>query len=177
MLIPSWHTMAPMFTSRTTCFTRYIPWVGGRSLYLEDPGFSNWPDTTSTSLIHFTARDSVSKWSTDIWNQTIPGPEVYIDPDRGVTAEMLDPTRRVIDVQNNAYFWPKKLFDYYDTYNANITLTDSVKVPDGSIQILPRRLHKPRWITEYTQWTFDNLFPAIGVQSTLAGNIEADPMI
>ena len=143
---------------------------------LEDPGFSNWPDTTSTSLIHFTARDSVSKWSTDIWNQTIPGPEVYIDPDRGVTAEMLDPTRRVIDVQNNAYFWPKKLFDYYDTYNANITLTDSVKVPDGSIQILPRRLHKPRWITEYTQWTFDNLFPAIGVQSTLAGNMEADPM-
>jgi hypothetical protein len=142
--------------------------------------FLNYPDTSSSSILQIRGNDSVSYWS-DLWGATFTGPELYADPGRGVTPDMVSPTIRVFDVQNNAYYWPTKLTDFYQAYNDTVATYDSVDVPvygTGTTQkmYLRRVIAKPKWLTTYNRWTIDSLAGPLSPSGIVeVGNQEVDP--
>jgi hypothetical protein len=153
--------------------------MGGNPTHVIDGWFLNYPDTASSSIIRVRGLDSVSYWS-KLWNSTIAGPNAYIDSARGVTAETVNPSNRVFEVQNNAYFWPQKYYDFLKSYNDTVETVDSIGAPVYGDDYQPgfafkRVLRAPTWISDYAQWTIDSLFPAVGTQSTVAGNLNTDP--
>ena len=95
--------------------------------------FLNFPDTASSSIIRIRSRDSVSYWY-QLWTTylggSISGFDAYIDAAHGVTTAMVDPANRTFDVQNNSFFLPQKLLDFYKSYNDTVSITDTVTVPE-----------------------------------------------
>ncbi len=140
--------------------------------------FLNYPDTASTSILQIRGLDSVSYWS-KLWNTTFTGPELYADPAHGVSAEMVSENIRVFDIQNNAYFWPTKLTDFYRAYNDTVATYDSVDVPvygGGTVkQYLKRIVYPPTWLTTYNQWTIDSLAGPLSSGIIVQNNQEVDP--
>ena len=78
-------------------------------------GWFNNIDTASSSIIRAWEQDSVSYWS-KLWDFTIPGPESYENDARGVTADMVNLTHRVIDVEKNDFFMPAKLLGFFKSW-------------------------------------------------------------
>ncbi|MCB0744663.1 MAG: T9SS type A sorting domain-containing protein, partial [Ignavibacteriae bacterium] len=150
--------------------------MGGNPTHVIDGWFLNYPDTASSSILRVRAHDSTSVWATDIWGGTIfTGPDGYIDPANGVTADMVVPSERVVDWQNNAFFNPQALTDFYTAYNDTTTIADSIGMPDGT-KALVRRVLKPNTvISEYAQWTIDNILADDGADVTVANNDIMDP--
>jgi hypothetical protein len=144
--------------------------------------FLNFPDTSSSSLIFLRGTDSVSYYA-QLWREVlggpVGGPEVYADAAHGVTPAMVNISNRVIDVQNNSYFLPQKLVDFYNAYNDTVQITDTVLVPNGTAAqvpaVLKRILYPPKWISNYTQWTLDSLLSPASSNIVVANNQEADP--
>jgi len=157
--------------------------MGGNPDHVINSWFLNYPDTASSSLVRVRGLDSVSFWMTDLWwseaGSFTTGPEAYEDPAHGVTLDMLNPANRVFDVRNNAYFWPTKLTDFYQAYNDTVATWDSIDVPvvGGPVAkaFLKRILYKPTWVSEYTQWTVDNLAGVLSPSVRIENNLEADP--
>jgi hypothetical protein len=148
---------------------------GGIPEYVIQSWFLNYPDTASSSIIFVRGYDTVSTWY-KLWGSTpINGPNSYIDESKGVTAAMVDPASRVIDIRNNAYLFPQKLVDYYKTYNDTVATKDSVDMPDGSKSYLLRKLYLPTWINDYASWTLNTLLPSLGAKITVSNNVSADP--
>jgi hypothetical protein len=154
--------------------------MGGNPTHVIDGWFLNYPDTASSSIVRFRGTDSVSYWS-KLWDGTITGPEAYEDVGHGVTAAMLDKSLRVIDVQNNAYFWPQKLLNFYTAYNDTAQRKDSIWVPvygqgepaDPNAYIT-RTLRIPTWMSDYTIYTLDTLLAGIS-NISVSNNVEEDP--
>jgi hypothetical protein len=92
---------------------------------------------------------------------------------------MLNPVNRVLDVRNNAYFFPEKLMNFYQAYNDTTVTSDSIDVPvvGGPTQKmwLKRILYKPTWESEYSQWTRENLAGVLSPNIKVENNFEADP--
>lgn len=147
---------------------------GGNPTHVYDGWFLNYPDTASTSIFRTRGQDSTSAWA-QLWDATISGPEAWEDSENGITLEMLDPMNRVVDTRNNAYHYPQQLWDFYDAYNDTVTIADSIGIPGGDRDLVVRTMKKPRWITDYAQWTLDNLYPTTGVTATVTGNQDMDP--
>ncbi len=153
--------------------------MGGNPDHVINGWFLNYPDTSSSSIIYIRGLDSTSYWS-KLWGGNIAGTNVYLDPNNGVTQDMLDPSKRVFELKNNAYFWPKKLTDFYKAYNDTVKLADSVDVPkygqSNEIKAyLKRKLIMPTWLNNYAQWTIDSLFVRTHVNTQVANNINQDP--
>ncbi len=136
--------------------------------------FLNYPDTASSSIIRFRALDSTSYWS-KLWSAPIAGPEGYVDSAAGVYPSMFNPAGRVISVQNNTYFWPKDYTDWVKAYNDTVKTADSVDMPDGSKQLMTRRFYMPTWMSAYTKYTIDSVFPKLHTNVTIANNDNVDP--
>ena len=155
---------------------------GGNPTHVYDGWFLNWPDTSVSSLFRIRGQDSVSVWAA-LWGTaegptTISCPEAFVNPDIGVTEDLVDPADRLSQLQNNAYYWPQGLWDFIDAYNDTTTIVDSIGVPDGlggTRLPVKRTIYKPAWISEYAQWTLDNLLPPLGVTINHGGNTMADP--
>ena len=152
---------------------------GGNPTHVIDGWFLNYPDTAASSIFRVRGNDADSYWA-KLWATTISGPEAFVNEAAGVTLDMFDPTMRVSDVQNNAYHYPQELWDFYDAYNDTTTIADSINVPvygdaAGKRDLVRRIMVKPRWITDYAQWTLDSLFPAVGATSMYANNTDMDP--
>jgi hypothetical protein len=156
--------------------------MGGNPDHVINSWFLNYPDTASSSIVRFRGTDSVSYWY-NLWGGAaagaITGPEAYENDARGVTANMVAPTNRVIEVKNNDFFLPQKLLDFYTSYNDTVTAVDSIQVPVyGSANEIPvplkRVLYKPTWMSDYTMWTLDTLL-AGKATINVANNIESDP--
>lgn len=148
--------------------------MGGNPEHVINGWFLNYPDTASSSIYRVRGTDSVSFWSQDVWGATISGPEAYVDEAQGVTLAMLDPSLRTYDVRNNAYLWPQQLTDFYNAWNDTVVTQDSVTLPDGSRDLLTRKLYFPTWISDYAQWTLDTLLAGVS-NITYSNNFEADP--
>jgi len=150
--------------------------MGGNPTHVYDGWFLNWPDTASSSIIRWRDLDSTSYWA-KLWASTITGPEAYENPDRGVTADLLAPSARVFDVQNNSYLFPQKMVDFYNAYNDTVQTQDSILVPNFTADevSLPvtRKLIMPTWMSEYTMHTLDTLDGIADI--TVSGNMEMDP--
>ncbi len=147
---------------------------GGIPEHVIQSWFLNYPDTASSSIMRLRANDSTSSWST-MWGGTITGPEAYVDANLGVTAAMVDPAKRIVSIRNNEYFWPKKLTDFYTQYNDTVVTKDSVDMPDGSKQLLLRRLYLPTWLSAYTEYSAERL-QAMGATININGSQEVDPV-
>ncbi len=146
---------------------------GGIPEHVIQSWFLNYPDTASSSIMRLRAADSTSSWS-QLWGAAITGPEVYEDATLGVTAAMVDPAKRFITIRNNSYFWPQKLTDFYTQYNDTVVTKDSVDMPDGSKQLLLRKLYLPTWLSDYTVYSI-GVIQQNGGHVNLSGNVEADP--
>jgi len=90
------------------------------------------------------------------------GPEVWVDAAHGVTAGMLDPTKRVFEVRNNLWFDPVKMVNFRKAYNDTTTLYDSISVPVYHAAANPkmrvkRTLVAPTYLSNYSKWTIDSL--------------------
>ncbi|MCB0747683.1 MAG: hypothetical protein KDC90_09495, partial [Ignavibacteriae bacterium] len=149
--------------------------MGGNPTHVIDGWFLNYPDTASSSILRVRANDSTSFWATDVWAATMAGPEGYVDPANGITADMIVPSERVVDWQNNAFFNPQALTDFYTAYNDTTTLADSIGMPDGSKALVRRILVPNTNISEYAQWTIDNILADDGADVTVANNDIMDP--
>lgn len=143
--------------------------------------FLSFPDTGSSSVIRLRTRDSTSMWAELAKNfSIITGPEFYVDPAHGVTADMLAPDKRVFELQNNAYYWPTKLTDFYKTYNDTVVSADSVNAPDPNsssgvtLKLLKRKIYPATFINAYTQYTI-GILPSLGATVTVANNDSVDP--
>ncbi len=153
--------------------------MGGNPDHVINGWFLNYPDTASSSIIRLRGDDSTSYWS-HLWDATIAGPELAdVDPSNGVTADMLTPDKRVYDIRNNAYFWPKKLTDFYKAYNDTVAIYDSVDVPvygqaNEQKMKLKRILYMPTWMSAYTKYTLDTLLAGVS-NISVSGNVETDP--
>jgi hypothetical protein len=148
---------------------------GGNPEHVIQSWFLNYPDTASSSIFFVRGYDTVSTWY-KLWGSVaINGPNSYIDESEGVTAAMVDPASRVIDVRNNAYLFPPKMVDYYTTYNDTVASKDSVDMPDGSKSYMLRKLYMPTWMNAYTLWTLDTLLPPLGVHLSISNNVNTDP--
>ena len=92
---------------------------------------------------------------------------------------MLEPTNRVFDVRNNAYFWPAKLNSFYSSYNDTVTARDNVDVPvyGGGLVSKPlkRILIPPRWLNDYSHWTIDSLAGVLSPNVKVENNFNVDP--
>ncbi len=149
--------------------------MGGTPDQVWNAWFLNYPDTTSSSVIRARAKMTIP------WDNQPPsgwsGPEAYIDSAHGVTADMLDPAKRVFDVENNAYLMsPPKLTAFYTMWNDTVTMRDSVQTPEGSGALYVKRILIPAtWVNPFTQYTFDSVFSKESPLCRLANNIDADP--
>jgi hypothetical protein len=130
--------------------------------------FLNYPDTASSSMIRIRGLDSVSYWANLWWDATnskpgiFTGPEAFVDAGHGVTAGMLDATKRVFEARNNLWFQPQKLVDFRKAYNDTTTLYDSINVPVYHAAANPkmrvkRTLVAPTYLSNYSIWTIDSL--------------------
>ncbi len=92
---------------------------------------------------------------------------------------MLNPANRVLDVRNNAYFWPEKLTNFYKAYNDTTVKYDSIDVPVMNAPVqkmwVKRTLVPPTWVSAYAQWTIDNLAGVLSPNIKVENNFEADP--
>jgi hypothetical protein len=154
--------------------------MGGNPDHVINSWFLNYPDTASDGLIHVRAYDTLSYWY-HLWgNVPINGSNSYVDATNGVTADMVAPNKRVLDVQNNAYFWPQKYFNFVKAYNDTVKAIDSIQVPvygTGNEVAMPlkRVLYLPSWITKYTLWSVDSLMKPAGAKVTISQNLNVDP--
>lgn len=151
---------------------------GGNPTHVIDGWFLNWPDTASSTIWRIRGRDSVSVWS-QLWGSTISGPEAFVNNDVGATADLFNPANRVTDAQNNAYYFPQALNDFIDAYNDTTTFADSISIPvtggTSKKDLVRRTIHKSGWISNYAQWTLDELLPPLGTSISHANNSEMDP--
>jgi hypothetical protein len=151
---------------------------GGNPTHVIDGWFLNYPDTASSTIWRIRGRDSVSYWS-ELWGSSISGPDVWVNEGAGVTADLLNPANRVTDAQNNAYHFPAALNSFIDAYNDTTTIADSIGIPvmgGTSTKALVRRtIKKSGWISEYAQWTLDELLPPLGTSIMHANNDDMDP--
>jgi hypothetical protein len=146
--------------------------------------FFNYPDTASTSMIRIRGRDSTSYWAHLWWDatnnrpSTIGGPELFIDAAHGVTAGMMDETKRVFEARNNLWFQPQKLLDFRQAYNDTTTIYDSINVPVYEAAANPkmrvkRTLLTPTYLSDYAKYTIDSV---AGPKS--AGiNVDKNPIV
>ena len=154
--------------------------MGGNPDHVINSWFLNYPDTASDGIVHVRAYDTVSYWY-HLWgNVAISGTNVYEDAGNGVTAAMVAPNKRVLDIENNAYFWPQKYFNFLKAYNDTVATHDSIQVPvygtGTEVNMwLKRTLYKPTWITAYTLWSADSLMKPAGATVNVAGNLNLDP--
>jgi hypothetical protein len=129
--------------------------------------FFNYPDTGSSSMIRIRGLDSTSYWAHLWWDATnnrpsvFTGPEVWVDAAHGVTAAMLDATKRVFDAQNNLWFLPTRLTDFYKAFNDTTTKYDSINVPVYEAAANPKTRTKrifiaPTYLTSYAKWSIDS---------------------
>ncbi len=148
---------------------------GGIPDHVINSWFLNYPDTAASSIIMLRGHDTTSYWYKLWGSAAITGPEVFQDASHGVSASMIDPANRITDIQNNTYYWPKKLLDFYTAYNDTVQTKDSVDVPNGTTNeikaYLLRKLYLPKWMTDYTVWTIDSLLSKVSPQTTIANNI------
>ncbi len=154
--------------------------MGGNPDHVINSWFLNYPDTASDGIIHVRAYDTVSYWY-HLWGSVaISGPNSYVDSAHGVTAPMVAPNRRVLDIENNAYFWPQKYYNFVTAYNDTVASYDSVDVPvygasSETKMKLKRILYLPSWITKYTLWSMDSLMKPAGATVNVSGNLNVDP--
>ncbi len=142
---------------------------GGNPDHVWGGWFLNWPDTVSSGIIQIRANS--------VWNGiTTAGPEAYEDAAHGVTASMLLPADRMIDLRNNVYCYPKKLTDFIKAYNDTVQTRDSIdfQIGGGKGYIL-RSIIPSRWINDLGIATLDSIIPAQGGHVTLSDNFSADP--
>ncbi len=128
-------------------------------------GWFNNIDTASSSVVRAWERDSTSYWS-KLWDQTIPGPENYVNVARGVTADLVSPATRVEDIEKNDFFMPQKLLDFYKTWNDTVTTYDSVSVPvygqpTEQKFYLKRILNTATWESNYCKYVLDTLLSGV----------------
>jgi hypothetical protein len=139
--------------------------------------FLNYPDTASSGIIMFRSYDTLSYWY-KLWGSvTLNG--VNVTAVNGVTADMVNPANRVIEVKNNSYFWPPSLTDFYKAYNDTVKTQDSTDVPNFTsnegIEVRVRKLAMPRWINDYLKWEIDSLFPHQSPNTVFSNNNSIDP--
>ncbi|MFZ1290089.1 MAG: FlgD immunoglobulin-like domain containing protein [Melioribacteraceae bacterium] len=151
---------------------------GGNPTHVADGWFLNYPDTASSTIWRIRGRDSVSYWS-QLWGSTISGPEAFVNDAVGATIDLFNPANRVTEAQNNAYHFPAALNSFIDAYNDTTTIADSIGLPvmgGTSTKALVRRtIKKSGWISEYAQWTLDELLPPLGTTIMHANNDDMDP--
>jgi hypothetical protein len=147
--------------------------------------FENYPDTSTSSIVQVMIADSTSWW-TQLWgggsNGSVPGPDAYIGSggtgNATVTAAQEAPSARVLDLRNNDYFWPQKLYDVYKAYNDTVKTTDSVDVPNyttsGTKALMVRKLYLPHWISPYARYAIAKIDSNGGHVDT-TGNMNLDP--
>ncbi len=141
---------------------------GGDPEQIINGWFLNYPDTVSSSIYRIRMNFTYNGYATT-------GPEVYYT-DLGL---IYDPAKRVNVVQNNVYYFPEKLVNFYHTWNDTVTVADSVSVINGSKQYLKRKLTLARWINDLSQTVLDSLTnPAFREYSPfvqVSNNFSADP--
>lgn len=151
---------------------------GGNPTHVIDGWFLNYPDTASSTIWRVRGLDSVSYWS-QLWGSTIAGPEAFVNDAVGATADLFNPANRVTDAQNNAYYFPQALNDFIDAYNDTTTIADSIGIPvmggTSTKDLVRRVIKKSGWISEYAQWTLDELLPPLGTTVTHQNNESNDP--
>jgi len=140
----------------------------GNPTHIIDGWFFNYPDTASSSMIRIRGNDSVSYWARLWWDATnnkpavFTGPEAFVDAAHGVTASMMDATKRVFEAKNNGWFDPQKLQDFRTAYNDTTVTYDSINVPVYGQAANPkmrvrRILVAPTYLSDYAKWTIDSL--------------------
>ncbi|HEX2962410.1 MAG TPA: FlgD immunoglobulin-like domain containing protein [Ignavibacteriales bacterium] len=137
---------------------------GGIPEHVRDTWFLNYPDTLQSSIIFLRAKtDTVD-------GNVLLGEEAFIDTAGHVLAPMVDPKNRFVEIENNSYFFPQKLIDFYKQYNDTVKTTDiRYGVP------VKRTLTMAAWIEAYTQNNIDNVFPKVSPNVTVKNNTNADP--
>lgn len=141
---------------------------GGVPVELIEGWFLNYPDTATSPIIQFRGNDSTSYWANLWWNATdnkpgvITGPEVYVDATHGITAAMLDPTKRIFDVRGNDFFLPTKLQDFVKAYSDTVTALNDTVTDAPNYHAAPgthvyrRTLQLPTWLSKYALWSIDS---------------------
>ncbi|MDP2038061.1 MAG: T9SS type A sorting domain-containing protein, partial [Ignavibacteria bacterium] len=81
------------------------------------------------------------------------GPEIHYD-DLKIPYV---PSKRVFVAQNNAYFNPAKLVNFYKNWNDTVKTKDSVEVITGKKQYLTRKLTMADWINGLGKAVIDSL--------------------
>lgn len=110
--------------------------------------FLNYPDTISSSVYRIRKH-----WTNFHDYGVIAGPEIYYN-DLGLT---FVPSNRVFQAENNDFYLPSKLTNFYQTWNDTVTVYDSVAVVNGAKLYLKRTLSLPRWINDNSYETLDSL--------------------
>jgi hypothetical protein len=142
--------------------------MGGNPAHVIGSWFLNWPDTTASGIL-------MHRWHEDynaIPASQITGPEVYVDSAHGVTAGMLDPAKRVIQVNNNDYWFPSKLTSFYTAYNDSTTLFDSVDLNNGTKAWMKRTLIPAKFATNYLNYAVAHYASA---KTNIGGTLNLDP--
>ncbi|HEX7573554.1 MAG TPA: T9SS type A sorting domain-containing protein, partial [Bacteroidota bacterium] len=153
--------------------------MGGNPDHVINSWFLNYPDTGSSPIIQLRGLDTVSAWY-HLWgNSAISGPNAYIDSAHGVTAGMVDPSKRIFDLRNNDYFWPANYLNFVKSWNDTVQTKDSVDVPNGTASevkmYLKRILYYPTWLSSYAKWTIDSLARKYSPNIWNLNNQSADP--
>ena len=142
-------------------------------------GWFNNIDTASSSIIRAWEQDSVSYWS-KLWDFIIPGPESYENDARGVTADMVNLTHRVIDVEKNDFFMPAKLLGLFKSWNDTVQIFDSVSVPvygqpSEKKFYLKRILNTATWESNYCKYVMDTLLAGKATMTNYRKVMTDDP--
>jgi hypothetical protein len=129
--------------------------------------FLNYPDTASSGMIQYRDLDSTSYWAHLWWDATnnkpavLSGTEAFVDAAHGVTAAMMDDTKRVFEAKKNLWFQPQKLVDFRKNYNDTTVTYDSINVPVYEAAANPkmrvkRTLVAPTYLTQHTIYQLDH---------------------
>ena len=153
--------------------------MGGNPDHVINSWFLNYPDTGSSPIIQYRGLDTVSAWY-HLWgNSAISGPNAYVDSAHGVTVATVDPSKRLLDLRSNDYFWPQNYLSFVKGYNDTVATYDSVDVPNGSPSevkaYLKHILYYPTWLSKYAQWTIDSLAGKYSTMITNRSNQSQDP--
>ena len=153
--------------------------MGGNPDDVINGSFLNYPDTGSSGIIQFRSYDTVSSWY-HLWgNVPINGPNVDVDTAHGVTAGMVNPSLRQLDLRNNDYFWPADYLNFVKSYDDTVQTYDSVDVPNGTPTEVKLRLkhilYYPSWLSHYAKWTIDSLASKYSPNIVNLGNQNVDP--
>ncbi|MBK7106204.1 MAG: T9SS type A sorting domain-containing protein [Ignavibacteriae bacterium] len=131
------------------------------------------PDTISSSVIVINIPDTASFRDTTL---VMPGLKYIVNEKHGVPASSINDLNRVLEINNNNYFYPEKLTNFINAYNDTVQTMVDITFPGGADKVL-NKVEQPRWMNDYTKNILQTKAPIVspGIKVDEATTYNQDP--